>query len=90
MTEQFKLTNAEEWIRQIPSGDTHTLDCVCQRCKNGKETFLIPVDISAIQLEAIRYGMAKAAEIAGNHKGHLVVAEGIEKSILTAAKEFKL
>ena len=47
-----------EWIRDIRNDKTgcdQNEACICERCKNGTETFLIARDILAVQLEALRH-----------------------------------
>lgn len=43
-------------------GENHECACVCDRCKNGREIFLLPKDIAAIQADAIRHAAEEAEE----------------------------
>jgi len=43
------MKTAKEWLRLIGgTGQFHAPDCRCERCKNGKETFLLESDIKEI------------------------------------------
>jgi hypothetical protein len=47
-----------EWIRDIANDRTgcdQSPACICDRCKNGRETFLLARDIVDIQAEALRH-----------------------------------
>ena len=55
------MKTAKQWIEEISkSGEGHECACICARCKNGKETFLLESDIIKIQADAF----ANAAKIA--------------------------
>jgi ADP-dependent phosphofructokinase/glucokinase len=36
-------------------GEGHTPDCICNRCKNGKEIFLTESDIARIQFDTLNW-----------------------------------
>ena len=40
------------------AGEGHECACCCDRCKNGRETFLLPKDIAEIQADAIEHAAA--------------------------------
>lgn len=60
--------------------------CQCNRCKNGREIFLLPEDIKIIQLDAFKAGMRKAAEIVNERSG---MQQLTPTAILTAADNLK-
>lgn len=48
------MKSAKEHIRSISeAGFNHKPDCVCDRCKNGAEVFLLEEDIKFIQDEIL-------------------------------------
>ena len=50
------MKTAKQIITEIAeSGELHKIDCICARCKNGRETFLLPSDIEAIQRDALLF-----------------------------------
>lgn len=52
------MKTPKEWINEITESHGHDLSCICERCKNGREAFLIERDISEIQSDA-RVGYSK-------------------------------
>ncbi len=85
MSEQFPLTSAEDLRAKFNHLKT----------KPVHPQFFSQGVIEAIQLEAIRYGMAKAAEIAETtgYENCCKIADDSpwpHEAILAAAKEFKL
>lgn len=57
------MKTAKEWISHFSNIEEHDCACICERCKNGTETFLIPSDITQIQRDAFSAGMKVAAEM---------------------------
>lgn len=58
------MKTAEEWLKWFRDNPPHyDPACCCERCNNGQETFLLASDIKQIQLDAMREGMRRAAEI---------------------------
>jgi len=60
----------EEWAKELSElGFNHPADCICDRCKKGRETFLLTSDIKDIQLDAWKQGMTDAGEFVWNQGG---------------------
>ena len=58
------MKTAQNWMLEISEDDNgHDCTCICDRCKNGRETFLLSSDIQKIQLDAYKAGMLEAAEL---------------------------
>jgi queuine/archaeosine tRNA-ribosyltransferase len=52
-TEQYIMKTPKEWLTALSdAGEGHTITCVCERCKNGRELFLVESDILQIQSNA--------------------------------------
>jgi len=97
------MKTAKEWLSTDPLTDTGCEGgavCICPRCKDGKEVFLLEQDIEAIQLDAFKAGAERAAGIAHmdpnideSHleqwREQLQVSQAIETAILTAAANLK-
>jgi hypothetical protein len=50
----MNMKTPKEWITEISqSGEGHECACICERCKNGRETFLLESDIRKIQSDAL-------------------------------------
>ena len=61
--EGSQMKSKEEWLEQLCEGVAgHTCDCICERCKNGQEAFILLSDIEAIQQNAYAAGRAIAEE----------------------------
>jgi len=45
------------------AGEGHECICICDRCKNGRETFLLPGDVKKIQDDAIAEGLRRTADL---------------------------
>lgn len=47
------MKTAYQWLDHITkASDQHACDCICERCEDGREVFLLPSDIAAIQEDA--------------------------------------
>ena len=58
------MKTEKEWIESFRNDHSYTNPaCICERCKEGRETFLLPSDIKAIQLDAAKWGVEQALEI---------------------------
>ena len=49
------MKTPKQWLTEFESHPDHTssIDCICERCKKGIETFLLESDIIKIQQDAI-------------------------------------
>lgn len=58
------MKTQKQWIEEIAeAGELHKLDCICDRCKNGRETFLLPSDVGKIQQDALLAAAAVCNEL---------------------------
>ncbi len=46
------MKTAKEWLKSF-NIEGHKPDCICARCKEGTETFLLESDIAEIQRDAL-------------------------------------
>lgn len=76
------VKDAARWLSDLAYGGCdHKPDCICDRCKNGLETFLLASDIAEIQRDA-REGMVPMEDVkqlvdvveweGGHHPGGVV------------------
>lgn len=57
------MKEAKDWMTALSdAGDMHACNCICERCKNGRETFLLESDIAQIQINALQWAMHQTAD----------------------------
>ena len=53
------FTQYDAWLEKFEIRD-HPVACICDRCKNGHEVFLLPSDIEEIKQQAIEEYKSKS------------------------------
>ena len=57
------MKTATEWISKLSdAGETHPAACICLRCKEGREVFILEGDITQIQVNALQWAEGKTAD----------------------------
>lgn len=57
------MKEAKDWITAISdAGDGHVCNCICERCKNGRETFLLEGDLVQIQINALQWALHQTTD----------------------------